>query len=565
MVYSEHAHAVKVAKFSPTGKYVASGDAAGKVRVWAWTTPEHSLKVEVPALGADVEDLAWDAESKRLLAVGGGQTKAKAFAWDTGSNLADVVPHAKKALTCDLRPVRPFRMVTGGEDMSLQWYEGGPPFKYARALKDHANFVNCARFSPDGARLLTVSADKAGIVWDGEGATVVGRLDAAAGHAGGVYAVAWRADSRAAVTAGGDKAVKVWDLSGPGPVFPCTATYVVGARPEDMQQAVAWPAGGAVIVSASLDGTLNFFDAANVAAGPTRRLGGHQAPPTALAIDRATGRLFTGCAGGRVVAWAPADEARAVFSPAPATGDVPAKKVAGVSVAGGVLAVVSWDDKARVGDAATGALAAAVPCGGQPKGVAVNPACPSAVLVVTGAAVLLLRGGKVASTTPAPWGPTCVDVAPSGAFAAVGGADKRVHFFALAPDGSVTGESGATGEAPAAVSAVAVAPDSRSVAAGDAGREVRLYDAATREVTVSSRWMNHTTRVTGLAWAPSGARLASVSTDRRLCVWAPGADSPLLSLDLAHPQPFVACAWASEAELWTLGADGVANKRTLAL
>lgn len=76
-VYTDHAATVKVAKFSPTGKFIASGDASGKVRVWAFTQAEHNLKYELPSIGGEVEDLAWDSESKRILVVGGGSHKAK--------------------------------------------------------------------------------------------------------------------------------------------------------------------------------------------------------------------------------------------------------------------------------------------------------------------------------------------------------------------------------------------------------------------------------------------------------------------------------------------------------
>ena len=51
LAYCEHSSRVKVAKISPTGKYVASGDAHGKVRVWALTNAEHSLKYELPSIG----------------------------------------------------------------------------------------------------------------------------------------------------------------------------------------------------------------------------------------------------------------------------------------------------------------------------------------------------------------------------------------------------------------------------------------------------------------------------------------------------------------------------------
>jgi WD repeat-containing protein 1 (actin-interacting protein 1) len=47
LVYRGHNHATSVAKFSPSGNWVASGDASGRVRVWAWDNPEHVLKLEV--------------------------------------------------------------------------------------------------------------------------------------------------------------------------------------------------------------------------------------------------------------------------------------------------------------------------------------------------------------------------------------------------------------------------------------------------------------------------------------------------------------------------------------
>ncbi len=73
-----------MAKFSPSGKYIASGDVSGKartparprarharvgcrdalrvpqVRVWAYTHAEMVLKKEIPALAGAVEDLDWD-------------------------------------------------------------------------------------------------------------------------------------------------------------------------------------------------------------------------------------------------------------------------------------------------------------------------------------------------------------------------------------------------------------------------------------------------------------------------------------------------------------------------
>ena len=501
-VYPEHAHPVKCAKFSPSGKYVVSGDSAGKVRIWAWTQAEHSLKFECPC-GPDVEDVCWDAESKRILAVGGGQTKASVFQFDTGSRLGEIVPHNKKAVTGDLRPTRPFRMVTGSEDMSMQFYQG-PPFKYVKGIKEHSNFVNCVRFSPDGARLASVSSDKSGVIYHGETGDVLGKLAAEGGHAGGVLHCAWSPDSKRLVTSGGDKAVKVWDMAaaeGGGPPYPCVATFVAGTRPEDMQNSVCW-ASAATIISTSLDGTLNVFNAADVAAGPIARIEGHQQPANCLELDRASGNIYTGCAGGRLCVWRPQDEARTLYEARVARGEVATKRAAAVCLSGAFVAIAAWDDKLRVGDAVTGELQRTVALGAQPKGVAACAAVPGVFVVATGQAVLAVRAadGAVLATVPCPWAPTCVDAAESAPVVCVGGADKRVHVFALGADGSSLVEQGEpTKEAPAAISVVAVARDGASVAAGDTQREIRLYaTSGAKEPLKTGKWMNHTTRVTGL-------------------------------------------------------------------
>jgi WD repeat-containing protein 1 (actin-interacting protein 1) len=353
---------------------------------------------------------------------------------------------------------------------------------------------------------------------------------------------------------------------GAGGAYACVATVAVGSgRPEDMQNSVVWPSPG-LIVSLSLDGTLNFITAGGADAGSyavSRTLGGHQAPATVVDIDRATGRLYSGDMGGRVVMWVPRGEG-AVFDATVATGDVPAKKVSALAVAGGQLAVGSWDDKLRVGDATTGALKATIALPGQPKGVAASAAAPDVRVVATGSAVVVTSGGAIAQTVDAAWGPTCVAISDDGATVAVGGTDKRVHLYKLAPGGALTAGP-VTPEASAAVSVVAVSPDGSKVAMGDATREVRLYASADGSALVSGRWMAHTTRVTGLKWSPSGHLLASVSSDRRVAIWDPASDAVKKTFDLAHPQPFASVVWASDDALWTLGTDGVLVRRVLVL
>lgn len=117
-VYRGHAQPTTVAKFSPNGFWVASADTSGKVRIWSWDNPEHLTKLETPVFAAPVYDLDWDHESKKIVAVGDGSgILVKCFQWDTGSAAGEMMGHNKRVLSVAYKPTRPFRVMSGGEDM----------------------------------------------------------------------------------------------------------------------------------------------------------------------------------------------------------------------------------------------------------------------------------------------------------------------------------------------------------------------------------------------------------------------------------------------------------------
>ena len=556
--------------------------------MWAWTVASHKLVYEHPGIGGEVEvgraagrrhsavfcaahladsplpppplqDIAWDSESKRIAACGGGQKKGAMFAFDTGSSLApEISPHSKKNLSVSFRPAKPLRVVWGGEDSALSLYLGGPPFKFDRNLKEHTNFVNCVRYSPDGSRFVSVSSDKKAVVWDGETGTVVGKCDGGGGfaHSGSVMAVAWAPDGASFATASADKTVRVWDAA----TLSCTSTYVCGPRLEDMQCGLVWAAQDG-LVSVSLEGTLTVIRPSLPADSSSAfsRVYGHVAAVCALARDSSSGLVYTGDQAGRVVAWTPSSPGGDTFTGALASGDAPAKRIGALccTPTGAVLAG-SWDDKLRVGGSGA-VFAAPLPLGGQPKCIAAGVG--GVTIAVTGAAIIVFSGGAEASRVPAPWGPTCVDVSADGSKVVVGGGDKRLHIFALS--GTALTHAGDSGEATGAVSCVGFSPDGTRIASGDATREVRLHGADGAPLVVG-KWLCHTTRVTGLAWAPEGDHFLTVGADRRVCLWRPAEDGAVTkSWDLAHTAPFAGLCRAGAGEWLLLGADGVVMKRAL--
>lgn len=62
--------------------------------------------------------------------------------------------------------------------------------------RDHSNFANCVRFSPDGSKFISVSSDKKGILYDGKTGEKIGELSSEDGHKGSIYAVSWSPDGK---------------------------------------------------------------------------------------------------------------------------------------------------------------------------------------------------------------------------------------------------------------------------------------------------------------------------------------------------------------------------------
>lgn len=57
--------------------------------------------------------------------------------------------------------------------------------------RDHSNFVNCVRYSPDGSKFISVSSDKKGFIFDGKSGEKIGELSSEGAHTGSIYAVSW--------------------------------------------------------------------------------------------------------------------------------------------------------------------------------------------------------------------------------------------------------------------------------------------------------------------------------------------------------------------------------------
>jgi WD40 repeat protein len=203
--------ALQVSKISPSGYYVASGDVAGNVRVWDLAGTDQILKGEYAIVSGRINDLAWDSESKRILAVGDGRERfGHAFSFDTGSSVGEISGHSKAINAVAIRPNRPFRAVTASDDGSLVFLHG-TPYKFSSTIKTHSSFVHSVAYSPNGEIFASAGADRKMFLYDGKTGDVLKQLGEGE-HKGGIYAVSFGQDSKFLASSSGDSTVKLWDV-----------------------------------------------------------------------------------------------------------------------------------------------------------------------------------------------------------------------------------------------------------------------------------------------------------------------------------------------------------------
>jgi len=105
--YTGHTNATTVARFSPSGYYVASGDVAGTVRVWD-CKGEGATKGEYHIISGRINDLAWDGDSQRIIAVGDGKERfGHCITADSGNTVGEISGHSSQINAVSIRQQRP--------------------------------------------------------------------------------------------------------------------------------------------------------------------------------------------------------------------------------------------------------------------------------------------------------------------------------------------------------------------------------------------------------------------------------------------------------------------------
>ncbi|XP_020339450.1 WD repeat-containing protein 1-like [Oncorhynchus kisutch] len=552
-IYTEHPHQVTVAKYAPSGFYIASGDVSGKIRIWDTTQKEHLLKYEYQPFGGKIKDIAWTEDSKRIACVGEGREKFGAvFLWDTGSSVGEISGHSKIINSVDIKQTRPYRLITGSDDNCGAFFEG-PPFKFKFSSTDHSRFVNCVRFSPDGNRFCTAGADGQIFLYDGKTGEKLGALGGAKAHEGGVYAVSWSPDSSQLISASGDKTVKLWDVG----TSMALTTFNMGADVMDQQLGCLWQKDH--LLSISLSGYINYLDKSNPDR-PLRTIKGHSKSIQSLTVHKNKGRayIYSGSHDGHINYWDAETGENNCFS-GKGHSNLVTKMVVDEA---DQLVTCSMDDTVRFTSVTKKEYSASnlVKMDVQPKHVSVATGGLT-LAVCIGQVVLLKDQKKVFMLDSLDYEPEAGAIHPGGSTAAVGGADGKVHLYSV--QGNTLKDEGKSMEAKGPVTDMAYSKDGAYLAVTDEKKVVTVFTVAD-DYAVKNDFYGHHAKVVTLAWSPDNEHFASGGMDMMVYVWTVNDADKRLKIPDAHRLHHVSgLAWIDEHTLVTTSHDASIKQWTL--
>ncbi|XP_026332249.1 actin-interacting protein 1 [Hyposmocoma kahamanoa] len=548
-IYTEHSCQVNVAKYSPSGFYIASGDASGKVRIWDTVNKEHILKNEFQPIGGPIKDIAWSADNQRMVVVGEGRERfGHVFMSETGTSVGEISGQSKPINSVDFRPTRPFRIVTASEDNTIAVFEG-PPFKFRCTKQEHTRFAQAVRYNPDGSLFASAGFDGKIYLYDGATSELRGEIGSPA-HKGGVYGISWSPDGTQLLSCSGDKTCAIWDVE----TMQRTTLFNMGTAVENQQVSCLWQ--GKHLLSVSLSGVINYLDVNNPDT-PWQVLMGHNKPITCLALHPDRHTVYTASHDGCVTSWnVSTGEGRHIL------GQGHGNQVNGMrATKDGSLLTCGIDDSLRRGKPqAEGEVptytAESVPLGSQPRGMDYI-LDDDTTIIATVKELLVIIGDSKQSSLPLKFEPTCVAIDPKSRHVAVGGADNKVHLFTLDVR---TLTSGVELEHLGAVTDVRFSPDSQYLVACDANRKLILYSTEDYKLAHNKEWGFHTARVNCVAWSPDSKRIASGSLDTSIIIWSVDAPAKHTIIKNAHPQSQITgLAWLDDESVVSVGQD--ANTR----
>lgn len=256
------AHVWPVAS-SPDGKWIASGDVKGNVRVWS--ADDGRMVWHKGGYGDRVEDLGWSPVGGQLVVavplanvvvvleeLTGREIRRFTRSADWGPTAASWSPDGKRLVTGSGWGERPLLVCV--------WGEGDTPEVEAEG---HTEEVCKVRWAPDGRRVVSASTDGTARLWDA--LTGAERMRFEMDEGVRPHSVAWSPDGRCVATGNwgthppvtAEHHARVWDAA-TGEVVALLRGHTGAAF------SVAFAPDRGLLATASFDGTVRIWDVSDL-------------------------------------------------------------------------------------------------------------------------------------------------------------------------------------------------------------------------------------------------------------------------------------------------------------
>jgi WD40 repeat protein len=529
-IFNGHKYPVSVAKISPSGYYIASGDEAGNVLIWDCSQPDLLLKNEFKVLGNRINDLAWDADSKRIIAVGNGSDKfGHCFTFDSGNSIGEISGHSSQINAVAIKSTRPYSAFTVGDDSNVVFFKG-PPFKFNQSNKTvHTNFIKMIKYSPNGKVAASVGVDRIISLFDGNTGELIKSFKDIS--KGGIYSIDW-IDDETFLIASADAYLRIVNIEGLI-LNEWSLTYKIenqflGCIVIDENK----------FIGLSLGGTLYVFN--KDSNDPVEIINAHQVSITSLTKLKNSNEIFTGSYDGKILKHS----------------DVKDDLVLGDEHKGLVVSIeqfdanslmsISWDDKLNKIDNESLKIVNLDDLQKQPIDLKVNS--EFAVVLFEDEVKFYDFTGKLIKSTPLKFEASSIDVSDN--FIVITDAKNfQVHVYDL--ELQLINESNYLRSKPTVVS---ISYSNEYLACGDIQGKILLYSL--KDFTlITSRWAFHTSKINSIKWSPDDKLILSGSLDTNLYIYSVEKPARNIKFLNAHKEGINCVTWLNENSIVSAGSD----------
>ena len=480
--YTKHICEVTALAFHPDGKLAASADVKGNISLWNIDKLFEEKKIE-NAFTGKINGLDFTEDGTKLLMFGEGKKKfARVINWEMKNDVGEIGNISKTLISGCFNTKKPYRLMVGGDDGKVNFYEG-VPFKYKCEFKEHlGKFVSDIQCSPNGEKFVSVGFDKKVVLYDSKEGTILDQFDASKvenGHKMAIISCAFIDDEKLA-TCSIDRSIKIWDLNEKKLLF----TLII----------YSWN------VDALADNKL-----------PDLILYGHQYPVSCLDMAKNSKEIITGDTNNTVLIWGENGISRVLYE-----GGTEKKGISHIAlsldesliyvteVQGSFLCFdrVSGEKKYEIDDIK-----------GNFRGLVPSRKNNDEIYALQTKIIFKIKDGKVENKVSLTFDTKCLEVNEELGEVLVG--DKKGKLHVLDMEFKEKGKNDIHfGE----YQIIKLSPDGKLIASGDNQRQILVYEADTKKV-ICDRFGFHTGSIFDLDWSSDSKFLASASLDGSVMLW----------------------------------------------